>query len=72
MSSTTESRRLNDILKWEPENLNAREKMTVLSGQDLAVGAVIGKIMKTQAAAPVPARAANPACRARTAPTWGI
>jgi hypothetical protein len=42
--SITEANRLNDILKWEQENRYSREVVTVLSGQDLDVGAVIGKI----------------------------
>ena len=42
--SITEGNRLNDILKYEEENLQSRENVTVLSGQDLAVGAVLGKI----------------------------
>ena len=46
MASQTESDRLNDILKWEQENLYAREQVTVLSGEDLALGAVIGKVTR--------------------------
>jgi hypothetical protein len=42
--SITESNRLNDILKFEQENRFSREIVTVLSGQNLAVGAVLGKI----------------------------
>ncbi len=46
MASQTESDRLNDILKWEQENLYSREQVTVLSGEDLALGAVFGKITR--------------------------
>lgn len=44
MGKQIERDRLNDILKWEEENLYSREKVTILSGQDLPAGAVIGKI----------------------------
>lgn len=44
MSSQTEANRLNDILKFELQNNHSREVVTVLSGQDLAVGAVLGKV----------------------------
>ncbi len=54
MANMTESNRLNDILKFEAENLYSREKITVLSGQDLDLGAVIGKITKGVGAAPIP------------------
>jgi len=54
MANTTEGNRLNDILKFEAENLYSREKVTVLSGQDLDLGAVIGKITKGVGAAPIP------------------
>jgi len=40
----TESTYLNDLLKWEMENYQSREQVTVLSGQNLAMGSVIGKI----------------------------
>lgn len=39
-----ENDRLNDVLKWEQENLYSREKVTILSGQDIPVGGVIGKV----------------------------
>lgn len=44
MSEQTEANRLNDILKFELSNNHSREVVTVLSGQDLVVGAVLGKI----------------------------
>lgn len=47
MGSLTEGNRLNDILKWEEDNLYSRERVTVLSGQNLALGAVIGKVTKS-------------------------
>lgn len=46
MSSLAESNRLNDLLKWEQENLYSREGVTVISGQDLSLGAVVGRITK--------------------------
>lgn len=44
MPTLTEPNRLQDVLKWEQENLYSREKVTVLSGENLAILAVIGKI----------------------------
>ena len=44
MSNLSENNRLNDLLRWEAENLFSREKITVLSGQKLLMGAVIGKV----------------------------
>lgn len=44
--NTTELNRLNDVLKWEHDSLFSREKITLLSGEDLPVGAVCGKITK--------------------------
>ena len=46
MANMSEGNRLNDILKWEQENLYSREQVTVLSGEDLVLGAVIGKITR--------------------------
>jgi len=40
----TEGNYLNDLLKWEMENKHSREQVTVLAGQDLVMGSVIGKI----------------------------
>jgi hypothetical protein len=47
MPVQTEGNYLNDLLKWELENLQSRETVTVLSGQNLAMGDVIGKITKS-------------------------
>ena len=47
MSVQTEGNYLNDLLKWELENLHSREQVTVLAGQDLAMGDVIGMITKS-------------------------
>ena len=44
MAKLIEKDRLNDVLKWEMENLFSREKVTIASGEDLPCGAVIGKI----------------------------
>ncbi|MCE5334397.1 MAG: head decoration protein [Desulfobacteraceae bacterium] len=48
MQVLTEQNRLGDILKFESGDVKrfSREDVTVLSGQELAVGAVIGKITK--------------------------
>ncbi len=43
MPVMTEGNRLNDILKWEESNYYSREKVTIAAGQNLAVGAVVGK-----------------------------
>lgn len=47
MSNQTQGNTLQDILKWEEENRHSREIVTVLSGQDLSMGAVIGKVTKS-------------------------
>ena len=44
MAVLSEANRLNDILKFELQNNQSREVVTVLSGQDLAVGSVLGKV----------------------------
>ncbi|SEM74998.1 Bacteriophage lambda head decoration protein D [Syntrophus gentianae] len=47
MGSQTQGNTLQDILKWEQENHFSREVVTVLSGQNLSLGTVIGKITKS-------------------------
>jgi hypothetical protein len=47
MAVQAEGNYLNDLLKWELENLQSREKVTVLSGQNLIMGEVVGKITKS-------------------------
>jgi len=47
MTVLVEGNYLNDLLKWEMENFQSREKVTVLSGQDLVMGEVIGKVVKS-------------------------
>lgn len=47
MAVLTQGNTLQDILKWEQSNMHSREVVTVLSGQDLALGAVLGKITKS-------------------------
>ncbi len=45
MTVLTEGYYLNELLKWEQEgNLYSRETVTILNGQDLPLGAVIGKV----------------------------
>ena len=48
--SLDQPKNLQDILKWEMDNLFSREVVTVLSGQNLALGTVLGK--RTLAACP--------------------
>lgn len=43
MNHLKEPYRLNDLLKWEQENRYSREKVIILAGEDLPMGAVIGK-----------------------------
>jgi hypothetical protein len=43
-TDTTQSYTLAAILKWEQENLYSREKVTMLAGQSLVPGSVLGKI----------------------------
>jgi hypothetical protein len=40
----TQGNMLKDILKWEEDNFFSREAVTIASGQDLDLGAVVGKI----------------------------
>jgi len=44
MNVLTEQNYLNDLLKYEMENNQSRDQVTVLSGQALAMGSVLGKI----------------------------
>lgn len=46
MASVDKPKVLSDWLKWEsaPEKMFSREKVTVLSGENLVSGAVVGKI----------------------------
>lgn len=47
MAVLTQGNTLQDILKWEQANMHSREVVTVLSGQDLALGTVLGKITES-------------------------
>lgn len=47
MAMTIEKDRLNDVLKWEEENLYSREKVTIKSGEDLPCGGVVARIKTT-------------------------
>jgi len=62
--SLTEGNYLNDVLKHERELNFSREVVIVASGQDLALGAVIGK--KTLAACPTEGTAVSPITGAGT------
>ncbi len=44
MAVQDESARLGDIVKWEEDNDYSRDTVTVLSGEDLTIGAVLGKV----------------------------
>ena len=48
MSVITNELTLGDLLKYEEENLYSRDQVTVLSGQNLKLGAVIGRVSATQ------------------------
>lgn len=52
MASQTEGNLLNDVLKWEGgiEKYHAREDVTVLSGQNVSAGAVLGRVTKAAGA----------------------
>lgn len=56
-SVQSEGNRLNDILKYEAENNFSREVVTLASGQNLSVGAVLGK--KTKGACPTTGEAVS-------------
>ena len=48
MTAITNDLTLGDLLKYEEENLYSRDQVTVLSGQSLKLGAVIGRVSATQ------------------------
>jgi hypothetical protein len=54
MTTITETNHTAEFLLSEAPGCLSREEITVLSGQDLAAGAVVGKVTKTLAAAPIP------------------
>ena len=54
MSELSQPNTLQDILKWEEDNHYSREAVTVLSGQNLAMGAVVGKITMSMPAEGTP------------------
>jgi hypothetical protein len=64
MTTQTEANRLNDILKYEQGNNFSREAVILAIGQDLAVGAVLGK--KTKGACPTTGTAVSGATGAGT------
>src|SRR5512139_3640411 len=47
MPSITEPKNLGDLLKYEAPNLYSRDRVTVASGQTLALGTVIGVVTAT-------------------------
>jgi len=55
MTTYTMAARAGEHLAYELDQQINREAVTVLSGQDLAAGAVLGRITKVIAAAPIPA-----------------
>jgi hypothetical protein len=44
MTAITEGLNLGDLFKYEAPNLYSREQVTVAAGQNLALGAVVGRI----------------------------
>lgn len=47
MPVITEGMNLGDLLKYEAPNLYSRDQVTVASGQNLALGAVVGMVSAT-------------------------
>ena len=47
MPSITEPKDLGDLLKYEAPNLYSRDRVTVASGQTLALGTVVGVVTAT-------------------------
>ncbi|MFP3029711.1 MAG: head decoration protein [Wolbachia sp.] len=43
MTSITETNNLGDLLKYEASNLYSRDQITVAKGQNLKLGAVVGR-----------------------------
>lgn len=48
MTAITNNLTLGDLLKYEEENLYSRDQVTVVSGQNLKLGTVIGRVSATQ------------------------
>ncbi|NBV87941.1 MAG: head decoration protein [Betaproteobacteria bacterium] len=48
MTAITNDPTLGDLLKYEEENLYSRDQVTVVNGQNLKLGAVIGRVSATQ------------------------
>lgn len=48
MTAITNDLTLGDLLKYEEENLYSRDQVTVVNGQNLKLGAVIGRVSATQ------------------------
>ncbi len=48
MTAITNDLTLGDVLKYEEENLYSRDQVTVVSGQNLKLGTVIGRVSATQ------------------------
>lgn len=44
MATYTEETRVSDIVRWEPAKYFSRDEVTIASGQNLAIGTVLGKI----------------------------
>ncbi len=47
MTAITEGLNLGDLLKYEAPNLYSREQVTIVAGQNLELGAVVGRITAT-------------------------
>jgi hypothetical protein len=72
MTALTQADTLADIVKWELENNQSREVVTVLAAQDLALGAVLGKITKGACPTTGTADAGNTGAGTCTSVTAGI
>lgn len=48
MTAITNDLTLGDLLKYEEENLYSRDQVTVVNGQNLKLGTVIGRVSATQ------------------------
>lgn len=44
MATYTESNKVSDIVRWEQDKAYSREEVTIASGQNLAIGTVLGKV----------------------------
>lgn len=43
-TDTTQSRTLQDVIKWEMENNHSRDDITVLAGENISMGEILGQV----------------------------